>query len=50
MTPSGRRLLLIGGGQAQLFVLEALARPVRLEGPDPALLAAAYGQVGAPAR
>lgn len=38
------------GDLLRFVVLEALARPVRLEGPDPALLAAAYGQVGTPVR
>ena len=38
------------GDLLRFVVLEGLAHPVRLEGPDPALLAAAYGQVGAPAR
>jgi 3-dehydroquinate synthase len=36
------------GDLLRFVVLEALARPVRLEGPDPSLLVAAYGQVAAP--
>jgi len=35
------------GSLLRFVVLEALARPVRLEGPDPALLAAAYAKVTA---
>jgi 3-dehydroquinate synthase len=31
-------------------VLAGLAKPVRLEGPDPALLQAAYGEISAETR
>ena len=35
------------GNLLRFVVLEDLARPVRLEGPDPALLVAAYGEISA---
>lgn len=34
-------------GALRFVILDGLARPGRLEGPDPSLLAAAYGEVGA---
>ena len=37
------------GDLLRFVVLDGLARPARLEGPDPALLAAAYAEVSAPA-
>jgi 3-dehydroquinate synthase len=37
------------GDLLRFVVLEDVARPARLEGPDPALLIAAYGEVSAPA-
>ena len=33
-------------GVLRFVVLEGLAKPARLEGPDPALLAAAYSEIG----
>ena len=33
------------GSMLRFVVLDGLARPGRLEGPDPALLAAAYAEV-----
>ena len=33
------------GSRLRFVVLDGLARPGRLEGPDPALLAAAYAEV-----
>jgi 3-dehydroquinate synthase len=35
-------------GVLRFVVLDGLAKPGRLEGPDPALIAAAYAEVGAP--
>lgn len=35
-------------GVLRFVVLDALAKPGRLEGPDPALLAAAYAEIAAP--
>jgi len=35
----------VRGSRLRFVVLDDVARPARLEGPDPALLAAAYGEV-----
>ncbi len=35
------------GSLLRFVILDDVGRPVRLEGPDPALLVAAYGEVSA---
>jgi 3-dehydroquinate synthase len=35
-------------GVLRFVVLDGLAKPGRLEGPDPALVAAAYSEIGVP--